>query len=55
MEESKLNDEADKTNKNLQLNDKKGNNDLEISDEEVRSSDPVKLPPLIEDTKGLNC
>ena len=51
VEESKLNDEVDKTNKNLQLNDKKGNNDLEISDEEVRASDPVKLPPLIEDTK----
>ena len=51
VEESKLNDEVDKTNKNLQLNDKKGNNDLEISDEEVRPSEPVKLPPLIEDTK----
>ena len=50
-DDSKINDEEDKAHKDLQLNDKKGNNDLEISDEEVKSSQPVKLPPLIKDTK----
>jgi outer membrane protein assembly factor BamE len=49
----KLNEELDKTDKNLQINDKKGNNELEISDKEEKSSQPVKLPPLIEDTEVL--
>jgi|TARA_B110001469_G_C9447770_1_gene226398 outer membrane protein assembly factor BamE len=49
----KLNEELDKTDKNLQINDKKGNNELEISVKEEKSSQPVKLPPLIEDTEVL--
>ena len=35
------------------LSEKKGNNELEISDEEVKSSQSEKLPPLIEDAECL--
>ena len=48
FDDSELSEEAEKSNKNLQLNKKKGNNDLEIMDEEVKSSQPEKLPPLID-------
>ena len=49
--DSKQGDEVEKNNKYLQLDKKKGNNDLEISDEEVKSSEPEKLPSIIEDTE----
>ena len=47
-DDSKLNDKVDEK---LQPDDKKGNNNQEIPDEEVKSSQPVKLPPLVEDTE----
>ena len=47
-DDSKLNDEAEKTNKNLQFNEEKGNNELENSDEEIKPSQQEKLPPLID-------
>ena len=49
VDDSKSDDRIEKNNKNLQLNEKKGNNELEISDEEIKSSQSGKLPPLIED------
>ena len=47
-DDTKQDSGIEKNNKNLQLNDKKGNNEIEITDEEVKPSQPVKLPPLIE-------
>ena len=47
-DDSKVKDEAEKTNKSIQFNQEKGNNELEISDEEVKSSQQEKLPPLID-------
>jgi outer membrane protein assembly factor BamE len=51
-DDGKLNiDEKSKPQKDLQLDEKKGNNENEVSDRKVKSSKPEKLPPLIEDTE----
>ena len=51
-DDEKLNiDEQSKPQKDLQLDEKKGNNENEVSDRKVKSSKPEKLPPLIEDTE----
>jgi len=38
-----------KNNKNLQLDEKKGNNEPKITDEEIKSSQEENLPPITED------
>jgi len=40
-----------KNNKNLQLDEKKGNNDLEVNEEETKSSEEENLPILIENSE----
>jgi len=51
VDDSKSNDLLEKNNKNLQLNEKKGNNELKTSDEEIKSPQSEELPSLIEDSE----
>ena len=50
-DDSKSNDLLEKNNKNLQLDEKKGNNELKVSDEEIKSPQSEKLPSLTEDSE----
>ena len=52
--DSKLSKESEKNNKNLQLGEKKGNNELEVFDDEVKPSESKKLPPLMDNVESIS-